>query len=271
MPATQEIKALTVVSPNIFVDIAVEILLIDDILFLACSTIHDAQTIQIAFITIMRHALPSNIFTIGRKLGIGVIAHLHIALLLVDLLMFKRFCRINLWSDIAFGLTQVGGFSRAYFVQINICIGGDGILHALFLAAGVGNKLRIGAPSNLFYTAKGRNGGFKRLTSHDVCSCCNAVSCNICNKWVQDFSNIMIPMSIVHIGDEHTCRLREICWCFFDCTMIGETLQHDNPFSIGRESKSFYFSTSVRKLLTLSTCHIHRPYFATAYENYFIS
>ena len=224
MPATQEIKALTVVSPNIFVDIAVEILLIDDILFLACSTIHDAQTIQIAFITIMRHALPSNIFTIGRKLGIGVIAHLHIALLLVDLLMFKRFCRINLWSDIAFGLTQVGGFSRAYFVQINICIGGDGILHALFLAAGVGNKLRIGAPSNLFYTAKGRNGGFKRLTSHDVCSCCNAVSCNICNKWVQDFSNIMIPMSIVHIGDEHTCRLREICWCFFDCTMIGETL-----------------------------------------------
>ena len=257
MPATQEIKAITVVSPNIFVDIAIEILLIYDILFLACSAIHDAQTIQIALITIMRHALPSNVFAIGRKLGIGVIAHLHIALLLVDRLMFKRFCRINLWSDIAFGLAQVGGFARAYFVQINICIGGDGILHALFLAAGVGNKLRIGAPSNLFYAAKGCNGGLKRLTSHDVCTGCDAVSRNICNKWVHDFGDIMVPMAVVHIGDEHACGLGEVCWCLFNCTVIRKALQHNNFFPIGRESKSFHFPVGVRQLLTLFTSYIH--------------
>ena len=72
VPYTEEVKTFRVLSPLEFVHVRFEIIA-NKHLF-ASFTIHHTQAVPVAFITIASHALPSNIFSIGRILRIDIIA-----------------------------------------------------------------------------------------------------------------------------------------------------------------------------------------------------
>lgn len=58
MPATKEVNALAVVGPYVFINVAVKIVFMNQIMLFPCTYFHDTKTVEITFIAVMFHALP---------------------------------------------------------------------------------------------------------------------------------------------------------------------------------------------------------------------
>ena len=72
VPYTREVDLTGIGAPQKGIHIGGECLA--DKLLLTCGSIHYAQTVPIGLVTIPCHALPSDVFPIGRVLRVGVVA-----------------------------------------------------------------------------------------------------------------------------------------------------------------------------------------------------
>ena len=199
MPATKEVNTLAVVGPYVFINIAVKIVFMNQIMLFPCIYFHDTKTVEITFISVMFHALPADILTVRREFRIDIIAYLHVAILMVHLLPFHCFGGINFRFLIAFRLTEIGSFSRCQTVEIDVCIRGNGILCAFFLSAGIGDALRVCAPGNLSDPPERCHGRLIGFTLHNVFSFIDAICGYIGHERVGNSFHVMIPMPIVHV------------------------------------------------------------------------
>ena len=128
MPTTEEINTLAVVGPYIIINVAVEIVFVDEVLLLACAQFHNAKPVEIALIAVVRHTLPCNEPAVGRELRINVIVHLHISLLQVDLLVSHRLGCIDLRGGIVCRLAEIDGLAGCKVIKIDVRVCGDSIL-----------------------------------------------------------------------------------------------------------------------------------------------
>ena len=114
MPATEEVQRAAVTVPDIVIDIGVELL--GDIAFLACGKVHDTEPVAVALIAVVLHALPGNVFAVGRELRIDIVAYLHVTGLMVDSLVAHGLCRVDLRLFVAFRLAEVASRARTYII-----------------------------------------------------------------------------------------------------------------------------------------------------------
>ena len=72
----------------------------------------DEETLEVSFVAVTLHADPADTLAIGREAGVGIIA--------------------------AHPLGDIASLPRGEVIEIDIGIGGEGVLHARLLAGGVG-------------------------------------------------------------------------------------------------------------------------------------
>ena len=78
----------------------------------AASYLVDAESLAVCFIAIAGHGEPGNIATVGRELGVLVVAGVVDEVVFsIDRLVFHCLGRLNLRFNIAFGLTEVLSFT----------------------------------------------------------------------------------------------------------------------------------------------------------------
>ncbi len=94
----------------------------------------DHQTGFVGFVAVMLHAFPGDAFPVGGEDGVLVVAH-------------------HPFADIE-------GFLAVSVIDINIGIGGKGIVLSGFFAAGVGDFFAVRRPANLFQAAPGAHRAF---------------------------------------------------------------------------------------------------------------
>ncbi|WP_366535705.1 glycerate kinase, partial [Streptococcus pneumoniae] len=123
---------------------------------LAGFKVHDEQAVLIGLVAITLHALPSDVFTIGRVLRIGIISH-H-----------------------PFG--DVYGLLRFEVVHVDVRIGRDGIFLTGFLSRGISYFIRSGVPCQLFDATKRLHGAFVRLTFEQIERLADAASIEVGNE-----------------------------------------------------------------------------------------
>ena len=118
MPNANEIKCLRIGCPAESIDIRVECLA--DITFFAGRECIDTQSVAIAFVSVVFHALPSYVFAVGRELWVGVVPHVVIFILLVDGLVFHRFGGIHLRFAIVGGFAEINRFTGGEVIEIDV-------------------------------------------------------------------------------------------------------------------------------------------------------
>jgi len=114
VPAAQEVERAAVAVPDIVIDIGVELL--RDIALLASGKFHDTETVAVTLIAVVFHALPGNVFAVGRELRVDVVTYLHVTSLMVDGLVAHGLCRVDLRFFVSFRLAEVAGRARIYII-----------------------------------------------------------------------------------------------------------------------------------------------------------
>ena len=110
-----------IIFPVVAVHIGVEPLA-EEGLF-ACSDMANHEAVLVALVAIALHGLPCYILTIRRIAGVGVIA------------------------TVTFG--KVGVCTCSEVVEVDVGVGGNSIIYAALLTAGVGDGFAIGTPCQL--------------------------------------------------------------------------------------------------------------------------
>ena len=131
MPYSYKIQGTAVRSPAIVVYARLETF--RDICFFAAGQIHYTKAVAVAFVTVTFHTLPGNAFAVRREFGICIIAHVLVGSIF---------------------LAEIAGLFGFQVIKINIRIRRNGIIQSGFLAASIGNLLRVVAPCQLLDTAE---------------------------------------------------------------------------------------------------------------------
>ena len=200
VPAADEVEGLGIGVPAVVIDVGVEGLC--DIRLLARGQLIDTQAVAVALVAIVLHAEPGHILAVWREARIDVVADVHVALLMVDLLVAERLGIVDLWSHIALGLAEVAVGLGLDVEEEDVGVGGDGVVHAHLLAAGVGDVLGVGAPVKLLDTTKGCQRALVGLSLEDIPSCVDALGGYLCDEGVSNALHIVVPVAVVHVRDE---------------------------------------------------------------------
>ena len=181
-------------------------------------------------------------------------------------LITHTLCSINLWLNIVGWLAEILCLASLHIIYIYVSIGRDSILCTFLLTAGISNELRILAPINLLNTTKWCQRTLVRFAFEYINTCSNTLSSNICNKWMCICCNVMVPVTIVHIGDDHTRSLWQVAWVLLDSAIVRDALDKNNTLTVWRESETFDVDIRMCQLLTVSTVCIHCPQLSTCKE-----
>ena len=106
----EEEEALTIGRPLELIDIVLEA--VGEEGLLPCLQILDEETLEVGFVAVALHADPADALAIRREAGVRVIA--------------------------THPLGDIASLTRGEVVEIDIGVGGEGVLHARLLAGGVG-------------------------------------------------------------------------------------------------------------------------------------
>ena len=81
----------------------------------------------------------------------------------------------------------------------------------------------------------------------------------------------MVPVAIVHIGDEATGGERQIGWILLDGSVVREFLDEDYLLAVRREAEALDAQLVVGELLAASSVWVHAPELAFADEGNLLS
>ena len=231
MPDTDEINILRVSIPQ--ETIYVRFKFLADETFLTCFQIHDEEAVQVSFITVTFHALPGNVFTIGRVLGIRVIAFVFFG----DIVCLLG-CKV---------------------VDINIRVGGDGVCQTGLLAAGISHFISGRTPCQLLDATPRSHWAFVRFAFQYILYIVDTVSIKIRHKRVRGTGHPFIPMLIHQVGDDDTRRFRQV-GIFLGSALFGLHLCYEKQLlAVGRERITFDVTVILRQLFASAAVRIHFP------------
>ena len=185
---------------------------------------------------------------------------------MIHSLIAHTLCCINLWLNIVGWLAEILCLASLHIIYIYVGIGRDSILCTFLLTAGISYELRILAPINLLNTTKWSQRTLVRFAFEYINTCSNTLSSNICNKWMCICCNVMVPVTIVHIGDDHTRSLWQVAWVLLDSAIVRDALDKNNTLTVWRESETFDVDIRMCQLLTVCTVCIHCPQLSTCKE-----
>ena len=236
MPYTDEVDALGIFVPQEGVHVRFESFAYKT--FLAGLEVHDKQAVQVGFVAVTFHALPGDVFAVGRVLGIRIIS-----------LVFFR---------------DVFGFLGGKVVDINVGVGGNGIRQSGFLTACIGYLIRKRAPCQLLDTAPGLHRAFVWLSLKNISDIADGIAVEISNKRMGSSSHPFIPMLVHQVGNDDAGGFRKVR--MFVCrTLHGLYLGNEKEFlAVGREREPFDVSLVLSQLLASAAVGIHFPYLAAA-------
>ena len=78
-------------------------------------------------------------------------------------------------------------------------------------------------------------------------------------------------MTIVHIGNKHTCSLVKVSRVLLDCAVVRNTLDEYYLLAIRREAEALNLAVGLSELLAVASINIHAPYLTTTDKGYFLT
>ena len=181
-------------------------------------------------------------------------------------LIAHTLCCINLWLNIVGWLAEILRLASLHIIYIYVGISRNGILCTFLLTAGISNKFRVFAPINLLDTTEWCQRTLIRFTFEYINTRTNTLSSYICHKRMCICCNVMVPVTIVHVSDDHTRSLWQIAWVLLNSTIVRNALDENNTLTVRRESETFDVDIRMCQLLTVSTVCIHCPQLSTCKE-----
>ena len=236
MPHTGEEDALRIAVPQESVHVRGEALAQET--FLARLAVHHEKAVPVGLVAVALHALPGNVFAVGRVLRIGVV------------------------SFVLFG--DVTCLFAGQVVDVDVRVGGNGIFQSCLFTAGIGHFLAVGAPGELFDTAKRFHRAFVRFALQDVCHVADGRTVEVGYEGVWGSGYPFVPMLVHEVGDDDTCCLIQVGIFVFGalhCFHLGNEKQ---LFAVGAEGETFYIAIVVGQLLLSASVGIHFPYLAAS-------
>ena len=88
---------------------------------------------------------------------------------------------------------------------------------------------------------------------------------------MKDTLYVVIPVAIVHVGNETTCSQRKIRRILLDGSVIRQLLDEDYLLAIWREAESLDAQFVVGELLSVSTVWVHAPELSATDEGNLLS
>ncbi len=182
-----------------------------------CFEVLDHQAVLVALVAVACHTEPCNILTVRRIGRVGVVACVG-------------------GSDV---LVQFG----IKVVEVDVGVGGDGIVEACFLAAGVGYLLPVGTPCELLNTAKGFHGtlvGCAVENVHDIADYqLSAIVAEVAQEGVRCCFRPLVPV-LVHEVVHHAPRGKRQVGVLVRGGGYGLDLRDEDDFvAFGREQEAF--------------------------------
>lgn len=145
-------------------------------------------------------------------------------------------------------------------------------MQALLLATGIGDGLGIRTPSQLLDATEWSHRALERLILQDILAGVDgAILSNISHERMKDTLYVVIPVAIVHVGNETTCSQRKIRRILLDGSVIRQLLDEDYLLAIWREAESLDAQFVVGELLSASTVWIHAPELSATDEGNLLS
>ena len=265
MPYADEVEDLGIGPPCVFVDVRVEAL--GDVGLPARGQLVDAEAVAVALITVVLHALPGDVPAVGREFGIHVVAHVHVAGLMVDGLVAHALRRIDCRFHIPLGLAEVLRPAGFHIIYIDVGIGRNGILRALFLATGIGDRLGVPAPVDLFDAAERCQRTFVRLAFEHVDTVADASVSDVSHERMGVRRHVMVPVTVVHIRDDHACSLRQITRVLPDRAVVRDALDEHDATAVGREAEALDVDVRAGELPAVRAVGFHRPQLSSGEES----
>ena len=257
VPAAYEVEIARVGRPAESVYVRVEHL--GHVSLLAGEEIVYAEAVAVALVSVALHRLPSHVLAIGRELRVGVVAHVIVGTLMVEALVLLGLCRVVGERLVASRLAEVLCLAGLYIVEIYVRVGRSGVVYARLLAACVGYRLRVGAPSELLCASERCHRALERFALDDVCAVADAIGSDVSHEGVSNGLHVVVPVAVVEVGDETTRSQRQVVGVLLDALVIGERLDENHLLFVGREDVALDIYFRLGELSAVSAVGVHRP------------
>ncbi len=196
--------------------------------------VHNEYAVLVTLISVMLHAEPCQIVSVGRECGRCIIAH--------------------------HTLGDIFSLLGCHIIEIEIGVGGDGILHAGLLAAHIHKLLAVGRPGKRLNAAKRLHRRLVRLTLHDVNHVSHTVAVKVSKERMRHFSHPFIPVLIHEVVDDASRRLGKIRINILGGAGIFHIGYHQHLTLIGRELEAKHSALHAAHTLAVGAVGIHHPY-----------
>ena len=88
---------------------------------------------------------------------------------------------------------------------------------------------------------------------------------------MKDALHVVVPVAIVHVGNESTCSQGKVRWIFLDGAVVGQFLDEDNLLAVWRETESLDTGLVMGELFAVSSVWVHAPELSVADKGDFLS
>ena len=140
---------------------------------------------------------------------------------MIDGQVLHRFGRINGWFFIVGRLTEIAGGVAVDIIQVDIGVGGNGVMQAGTLTGRVSNLLGVGAPCKLLNATERSRGTLVGFTLHNVDTVGDGIVVDSSHEGMGDGLNVMVPMTVVQVCDDTAGSLGQVRRILLDDVIIG--------------------------------------------------
>ncbi len=205
------------------------------------SHVEEKYAVLVAFISVVLHAEPCQSVAVGREHRIGVVAH--------------------------HALGEVSCLAGGKVVDVEVGVGGQGILHAGFLAAHIDELTAVGTPCKGFHPAERLHGSFiEGLVGHDVGHLANGRTVEIGDERMRDFRDPFVPVLVHHVVYDAAGGLGQIRIDVLRGARPLYAAYHHHFLLIGREKEAVDAGAVGSDLPPVRSVGIHHPYLRFAFR-----
>ena len=235
---SDEIDALAVGRPCELVDGVVPVG--GDIALLGCVAVEDEEAVAVALVAVVLHREPCQALAVGREGGHGVVA------------------------EHAFG--EVVGLACGEVIEVEVGVGGDGVLSAGLLAGDVDEHLAVGAPGEGLHTAEGLHGSFEGFVGHDVAEVGDGLAVEVADERMGNFGDPFVPVLVHEVVDDAAGGLGKVGIDVGGGAGILDIAYHHHFLAVGRDEESADAALVLGSLHSLGAVGVHEPHLHLAFR-----